>query len=412
MLRYKLVIHIYITVCAKVNLPSRRHKMRIVYFDNNATTPIDPRVKEAVLPYLGERFGNPSSIHEAGRPVKAALDEARSYVAEAIGANKEEIYFTASGTEADNWAIKGAVHASKSAKKHIITSSIEHEAVRNTCRFLVKQGIDVTFLPVDQYAMVDPDDVRRAIRPETALITIMHSNNEVGTIQPIAEIAKIARDAGVPMHTDAVQSLGKVPLNVKELGIDMLAISGHKIYALKGCGALYIRSGVKIAKFVHGGHQERGRRAGTENVVGIVALGMACKLAKEQGGTEPQEICKLRDRLEAGILERIPHTTLNGHPQKRLCSTANIRFEYLEGESILLRLNARGVCVSTGSACSSESLEPSPVLTAMGIEPQHVHGAIRFSLGRMNTQDDVDYVLDVLPPIIEELRKMSPLYPG
>ena len=386
--------------------------MRMVYFDNNATTPIDPRVREAVLPYLGERFGNPSSIHEAGRPGKAALDEARSCIADAIGATKEEVFFTASGTEADNWAIKGAVYASKKDKKHVITSSIEHEAVRNTCRFLMKQGVDVTFLPVDQYAMVDPDDVRRAIRPETILITIMHSNNEVGTLQPIEEIAKIAREASIPMHTDAIQSLGKVPLDVNELGLDMMAISGHKIYALKGCGALYIKAGTRVQQLIHGGHQERGKRAGTENVVGIVALGAACKLVSEHCGAEPQDICTLRDRLEAGILEKVPHTTVNGHPEKRLCSTANIRFEYLEGESILLRLNAKGVCVSTGSACSSESLEPSPVLTAMGIEPQQVHGAIRFSLGRMNTPDDVDYVLEVLPPIIAELRKMSPLFPG
>jgi len=386
--------------------------MRIIYFDNNATTPIDPRVRDAVLPYLGERFGNPSSIHEAGKPVKAALDEARKHVAAAIGAEKEEVFFTSSGTEADNWAIKGAVSAAKKERKHVITSSIEHEAVRNTCRFLVKQDIEVTFLPVDRYAMVDPDDVRRAIRPETLLISVMHSNNEVGTIQPIEEIAKIAREAGVLMHTDAVQSLGKVPLDVNELGVDMMAISGHKIYALKGCGVLYVKSGVKIAQFIHGGHQERGKRAGTENVVGIVALGEACKLVSEHCGAEPTSICELRDRLEKGIQEKIPHTTLNGHPKKRLCSTANIRFEYLEGESILLRLSAKGVCVSTGSACSSASLEPSPVLTAMGIEPQHVHGAIRFSLGRMNTPDDVDYVLEVLPPIIQELRKMSPLYPG
>jgi len=386
--------------------------MRLVYLDNNGTTPVDPRVREAVLPYLGERFGNPSSIHEAGKPVKTGMNEARENVAKSIGAVKDEIFFTSSGTEADNWAVRGAVSASKSEKKHVITSSIEHEAVRNTCKFLVKQGIDVTFLPVDQYAIVDPDDVKRAIRPETVVISVMHSNNEVGTIQPIAEIAKVAREAGVLMHTDAVQSLGKVPLDVHKLGVDMMAISGHKIYALKGCGALYIKSGVRIGRLMHGGHQERGKRAGTENIVGIVALGEGCRLVSEHCGAEPQSICRLRDRLEKGILERIPHTTLNGHPKKRLCSTANIRFEYLEGESILLRLNAEGVCVSTGSACSSASLEPSPVLTAMGIEAQHVHGAIRFSLGRMNTEEEVDYVLEKLPPIIEELRKMSPLFPG
>ncbi|HUT04203.1 MAG TPA: cysteine desulfurase NifS [bacterium] len=386
--------------------------MRIVYMDNNATTPVDPRVKKAVLPYLGELFGNPSSLHAAGTPARAAVDKARQQVANVIGAEAEEIFFTASGTEADNWAIKGAYRDSKKSKKHIITSSVEHEAVRNTCKFLMRQGIDVTFLPVDQYAMVDPDEVRRAIRPETVLITIMHSNNEVGTLQPIAEITKIAREAGIIMHTDAVQSVCKVPLDVKELGVDMMAMSGHKLYALKGCGALYIKSGTRVRRLIHGGHQEGGKRAGTENVVGIVALGEGCKLALEQHGVEPHDICKLRDRLEKGILEQVPHTKLNGHPKERLCSTANIRFEYLEGESILLRLSAKGICVSTGSACSSESLEPSPVLLAMGIQPQHAHGAIRFSLGRMNTEDDVDYVLEQLPPIIEELRKMSPLFPG
>ena len=386
--------------------------MKTVYMDNNATTPIDPRVKEAVLPFLGELYGNPSSLHAVAKPVKQAMIEARQHVADLIGAEKHEIFFTASGTEADNWAIKGIVAASRNEKKHVITSSVEHEAVRNTCKYLTHLGIDVTFLPVDQYGMVDPDDVRRAIRPETVLITIMHSNNEVGTIQPIDEIVSIAKETGIPVHTDAVQSAGKMPLDVGQLPVDTMALSGHKLYALKGCGALYIRSGLLVRRLIHGGHQERGRRAGTENVVGIVALGAACKLAAEEIGTEPQHIFDLRNRLEAGILERISHTTLNGHPKMRLCSTTNIRFEYLEGESILLRLSANGICVSTGSACSSASLEASPVLIAMGIPPQHAHGAIRFSLGRMNTEEDVDYVLEVLPPIIEELRKMSPLFPG
>ena len=387
-------------------------QMRIVYFDNNATTPVDRRVKEAILPYLQELFGNPSSLHAAGVPVKTAIEEARKQVALAIGANTDEVFFTAGGTEADNWAIKGVYRDSTNEKRHIITSSVEHEAVRNSCRFLAKLGADITYLPVDRYGMVDPDDVRKAIRPETVLITIMHSNNEVGTLQPISEIAKIAREAGITMHTDAVQSLGKVPLDVKELGVDMMAISGHKVYALKGCGALYIKSGTRVRRLIHGGHQERGRRAGTENVVGIVALGEGCRICAAELDTQPAKTAKLRDRLEKGILESIPHTTVNGHPTMRLCSTSNIRFEYLEGESILLRLSEKGVCVSTGSACSSESLEPSPVLTAMGIEPQHVHGAVRFSLGRMNTEEDVDYVLAQLPPIIEDLRKMSPFYPG
>lgn len=386
--------------------------MRVVFMDNNGTTPVDPSVKEAVQPYLGERFGNPSSIHIAGTPVRAAIEEARKHVAAVLGADPKEIFFTSCGTEADNWAIKGVFRDSKNKKKHVITSSIEHEAVRHTCNFINRLGASVTFLPVDQYGIIDPDELRRAIKPETILISIMHSNNEVGAIQPIDEVVKIAHEAEIPVHTDAVQSLGKEPLNVKELDVDMMAISGHKIYALKGCGALYVKKGTKVRRFMHGGHQERGRRAGTENVVGIVALGEACRLVQEHGATEPKEICCLRDRLEKGILERIPHTTLNGHPEKRICSTTNIRFEYLEGESILLRLSAKGICVSTGSACSSASLEPSPVLIAMGIEPQHAHGAIRFSLGRMNTEEDVDYVLEQLPPIIEDLRKMSPLYPG
>jgi len=386
--------------------------MRLVYLDNNATTPIDPAVKEAVLPFLSEQFGNPSSLHAAGAPVKEAMEKAREKVADLIGAAPDEVFFTSSGTEADNWAIKGAVWASKKERKHVITSSIEHEAVRRTCRYLQKEGIDVTFLPVDRYGMVDPDEVRRALKPETVLITIMHSNNEVGTLQPIAKIAKIAREAGVLFHTDAVQSLGKLAIDVNELGVDLMAISAHKVYALKGCGALYVRKGSKIATLLHGGHQETGRRAGTENVVGIISFGQACQIAKEQMGLEPKRIARLRDSLEQGIKERVPDVDLNGHPQQRLCSTLNVSFQYIEGESVILRLSAEGICASTGSACSSASLEPSPVLRAMGIPPELAQGAVRFSLGRMNSQDDINYVLQVLPGIVEDLRKMSPLYPG
>jgi len=386
--------------------------MRLVYLDNNATTPIDPAVKEAVLPFLSEQFGNPSSLHAAGAPVKEAMEKAREKVADLIGAAPDEVFFTSSGTEADNWAIKGAVWASKKERKHVITSSIEHEAVRRTCRYLQKEGIDVTFLPVDRYGMVDPDEVRRALKPETVLITIMHSNNEVGTLQPIPKIAKIAREAGVLFHTDAVQSLGKLAIDVNELGVDLMAISAHKVYALKGCGALYVRKGSKIAPLLHGGHQETGRRAGTENVVGIISFGQACQIAKEQMGLEPKRVAHLRDSLEQGIKERVPDVHLNGHPQQRLCSTLNVSFQYIEGESVILRLSAEGICASTGSACSSASLEPSPVLRAMGIPPELAQGAVRFSLGRMNSQDDINYVLQVLPGIVEDLRKMSPLYPG
>ncbi|MDD5450138.1 MAG: cysteine desulfurase NifS [Candidatus Omnitrophica bacterium] len=385
--------------------------MKKIYLDHNATTPLDPRVLEAMLPYYKDIFGNASSVHEFGRQARKAIDEARVKVARLLGAkDPDEIVFTSSGTESDNFAIKGAAHSLKSKGAHIITSSIEHHAVLNTCKFLEKVGFQVTYAPVDKYGVVDIEAIKKAVTEKTILITIMFANNEVGTIEPISEIAAFARQKGILFHTDAVQALGKVPIDAARLGADLISVSAHKLYGPKGTGALYIRKGVKLTPLLHGGHHEKNRRASTENVAGIVGFGKAAELAVANMKQETRDIEELRRTLEKGITTGIKCAFLNGHSTNRLCNTANISFEYLEGEGIILSLDMEGIAVSTGSACTSGSLEPSHVLTAMGIDPVKTQGSIRFSLGKDNTREDIDYVLKVLPPIIERLRKMSPLY--
>jgi len=384
--------------------------MRKVYLDHNATTPTHPEVVKAMLPYYGKIYGNPSSIHQFGQEARKAIDEAREKVADFIGAIQEEIIFTSGGTEADNFAIKGIAYANEKKGKHIITSSIEHHAVLNPCKYLEKQGFQVTYLPVDKYGLVDPDEVEKAITKETILITIMHANNEIGTIEPIAEIGKIAKEKGICLHTDAVQTVGKIPVNVNKLNIDSLSLSAHKIYGPKGIGGLYVRKGIRIQPLIEGGHHEKNRRAGTENVPAIVGLGKAVEIAKTTLDKESIYLTNLRDGLCSGIGEKIDSVYLNGHPGKRLPNTLNMSFEFVEGESIILNLDMKGIAVSSGSACTSGSLEPSHVLKAMGVEPAIAQGSVRFSLGKDNTEEDIDYVLEVLPEIIVRLRAMSPLY--
>lgn len=382
---------------------------RTVYMDHAATTPVRPEVVEAMLPYFSERFGNPSSLYALAREAKEAVEEARQRVAEAIGANPEEIYFTSGGTEADNWAIKGVAAANRKKGDHIITSSIEHHAVLHTCESLEKQGYRVTYLPVDEFGRVDPAAVEEAITDQTILVSVMAANNEIGTIQPVRAVAEIAHDHGVPFHTDAVQAIGAFPVDVDEMGADLLALSAHKFGGPKGTGVLYIRRGTRIGTFMDGGAQERGKRAGTENVPGIVGLGRAIELAVAEMPQKAPRLAAMRDRLIRGILDAIPESRLNGHPTERLPNNVNVAFRYVEGESILLMLDALGVAASTGSACTSASLEPSHVLTSCGLPPEHAHGSLRLTLGYGNTDDDVDYVLEVLPGIIERLRAISPL---
>jgi len=384
--------------------------MRRVYLDNNATTRMREEVLEAMLPFYKDVYGNASSIHQFGRPARKAIDEARVNVTELLGAaSTEEIIFTSGGTESDNFAIRGVAQALKTKGNHIITTAIEHHAVLNTCKYLEKEGCKVTYLGVDKYGVINLEELKKTITDKTILITIMYANNEVGTIEPIAEIGKIAKERGVYFHTDAVQAAGKLDFKVKDMNIDLLSMSGHKIYGPKGVGAIYIRKGTKITPQLFGGHHEMGKRAGTENVAGIVGLGKAAKLAKKDIPNEGR-IKDLRDYLHKGIMSGIEDIHLNGHPEKRLPNTLNVSFTYLEGESIILNLDMEGVAVSTGSACTSGTLEPSHVLTAMGLDPVNTQGSVRFSLGRDNTKEDMDYVIGVLPPIIKRLRAMSPLY--
>lgn len=381
-----------------------------IYMDNSATTPVRKEVVEEMIPYLTENFGNPSSIYDLGKTSKHAVEKARKRVAYAIGAEENEIYFTSGGTESDNWAIKGIAFANRNKGKHIITSSIEHHAVLHACKWLEGQGFEVTYLPVDKYGMVSPEDLKNVIRDDTILISIMLANNEIGTIQPVDEIGKIARENRIYFHTDAVQAIGHVPIDVQKMNIDLLSLSGHKFQGPKGCGALYIRKGTKIETLLHGGAQERKRRAGTENVPAIAGLGKAIELAVGEIGESDKTLLEMRERLIKDLL-KIPKTHLNGHPIKRLANNVNVTFEYIEGESLLLLLNAKGVFASTGSACNSSSLEPSHVLTACGVPHEIVHGSLRLSLGKMNTQEDVNRVLEVLPEIVQKLRNMSPLTP-
>ena len=383
----------------------------MIYLDHAATTPVDPEVFEAMAPYLHEEYGNPSSFYGLARRSRGALDEARERIAAFLGAAPREIVFTGCGTEADNLAIKGLAFAHADQGRHIITSAIEHHAVLHACKSLEKyHGFEVTYLPVNHEGLVTVEQVAEALRPDTLLVTIMHSNNEVGTIQPIAEIGALCMERKVRMHTDAVQSLGKLPLKVDDLNVDLLAIAGHKFYAPKGVGALYMRRGVKLANLLDGGSQEFGRRAGTENVAGIVGMAKAVELLEQGMAEDNARITRLRDRLITGVLERIPQAQLTGHPEKRVCNIASFCFHFIEGEGILLSLDFEDVCASSGSACTSASLDPSHVLIAMGYPHEVAHGSIRMSLGRHNTEQEVDQVLDLLPPIVERLRNMSPLW--
>ncbi len=384
--------------------------MSRIYLDHASTTPMRPEVLEVMLPFLKEQYGNPSSIYGEGRDARKALDQARDKLAKALGASPREIVFTSGGSEADNFAIKGAAFALRDRGNHIITSAIEHHAVYNTCRYLEKHGFRITVLPVDSYGLVDPADVEAALTPETILVSIMHANNEIGTIQPITEISKTLRERKVLFHTDAVQTVGHIPVNVQELGVDLLSLSAHKFYGPKGVGALYVRRGVRLDPLIHGGAQEHNRRAGTENVAGIVGMAEALELAVEEMDKEAQRQRELRDRLIKGIMERIPHTRLNGHPTKRLPGNVSVCFEFIEGESLLLNLDMQGIAASSGSACTSGSLEPSHVLLALGLPHEIAHGSLRLTLGRDTTAADIDAVLEVLPGIVDKLRQMSPLY--
>ncbi len=383
---------------------------RNVYADNAATTPVHPEVLEEMLPYFSEKFGNPSSIYSLGREAKEAIDKARDRAAKAFGAHADEIYFTGGGSEADNWALKGVAYANRDRGNHIITTSIEHHAILHTCEYLEEHGFEVTYLDVDEYGMVDVDRLREEIKDNTILISIMFANNEIGTIQPIEEIGKIAREKGIYFHTDAVQAVGNVPIDVKKLNIDLLSMSGHKIRGPKGVGVLYMRKGVKIHNLIHGGAQEKKRRAGTENVASIVGLGKAIELAGRNLETHVQRLTGLRDKLIKGIQDRIEHVRLNGHPTKRLCNNVNMSFEFIEGESLLLSLDMVGISASSGSACTSGSLDPSHVLMAIGLPHETAHGSLRLSLGDINTEEDIEYILEQLPPIVDRLRALSPLF--
>ncbi len=380
-----------------------------IYLDYAATTPTHPEVVEAMLPYFSEAFGNPSSLYACGQEARSAVEEARAKVAGFIGAENDEIVFTSGGTEADNFALEGIAYANESRGNHIIITAIEHHAISETCNFLKERGFKITCLPTDKDGLVDPDDVRKAITGKTVLISVMQANNEVGTIEPVALIGRIAREAGVYFHTDAVQAVGHIPVDVSKLGVDLLSVSAHKLYGPKGIGALYIKKGTKIAPFMHGGGQEGGRRASTENVPAIVGLGKAVELAQREMAEEAERLIYLRDKLIGGLLERISDIQLNGHPQERLPNNVNVGVKFVEGEAILLNLDLEGICASTGSACSSESEEPSYVLLALGIPADEARGSLRFTLGKWTTEEEIERVLEVLPRIVAKLRAMSPL---
>ena len=383
---------------------------RFVYADNAATTKVSDSVFQSMIPYLTDQFGNASSLYGLARESRRAIEAARDKVATALGAESREIYFTSCGSESDNWAVKGAAHAmAKKGKKHIITTVFEHHAILHTCQALEKEGFEVTYLPVEPNGIVSVEKLKAAIRPDTALVTIMYANNEIGTIQPIPEIGAICKEKGIWFHTDAVQAAGALHINVKEQNIDMLSLSGHKLHAPKGVGALYIRKGIVIPNLIDGGSQERGKRAGTENTPYIVALGTAIEEAVSSIDEKTPKLIAMRDRLIENLL-KISHTRLNGDPVKRLPGNVNISFEGVEGESLLLMLDMKGVCASSGSACTSGSLDPSHVLLAIGLPHEVAHGSLRLSLSDVNTEEDVDYILEVLPPIVERLRSMSPLW--
>lgn len=384
--------------------------MNKIYLDHAATTPVKPEVLDAMMPYFTQSFGNPSSVYQVAQMNKKAIDDAREMIAKQLGANTNEIFFTSGGTEADNWAIKGIAEASKNKGNHIITSKIEHHAVLHTCEYLEKQGYEVTYLDVNEDGVIDLEELKAAIKDTTILISIMYANNEVGTIMPIKEIGAIAKEHGVAFHTDAVQAIGQVRIDVKEQNIDALSLSGHKIYGPKGIGVLYIRRGLKVINLIHGGAQERGRRAGTENVPSIVGLAKAMELAYTDFDAKNARIQGLRDKLMNGVLEAIPYSKLNGARENRLVNNVNIGFEFVEGESLLLLLDMNGVAASSGSACTSGSLDPSHVLLALGLPHEKAHGSLRMTLGEHTTEEEIDYVLEKLPAIVQRMRDMSPLY--
>lgn len=381
-----------------------------VYMDNGATTRVTEKVYEAMRPYFCEIFGNPSSVHGFGREARKAVEAARAQVAKAIGAEPREIYFTGCGTESDNWAIRGAAYANLKKGKHIITTAIEHHAVLHTCKQLEKEGFEVTYLPVDAYGLVTPEQLEAAIRPDTVLVSIMYANNEIGTIEPIPELAAVAKARGVLFHTDAVQAVGHVPIDVQAQGIDLLSLSGHKFHAPKGVGALYIRKGARVQPLMQGGAQERGQRPGTENLAGIVGLGKAIELATADIPAKAARVSAIRDHMIARILKEIPHTQLNGHPAKRASGNINVSFYFIESESVLLHLDLKGIAASSGSACTSGSLDPSHVLLAIGVSHEHANGSVRLSLSDENTMEEADYVVDCLVDTVSRLRAMSPLY--
>jgi cysteine desulfurase len=383
--------------------------MRRIYFDHSATTPVLPEVVEAMLPCFTDYFGNASEPHLPGREAKKLLETSRETIARAIGAQPEEIIFTSGGTESDNLALKGVAEALSKKGNHIITSSIEHPAIGNTCKYLQRRGFEITYVPVDKYAIVAPDDVAAAVTDRTILISIMHANNVVGSIQPLAEIGKITREREIVFHTDAVQSFGTLKTDVGELNVDLMSMSSHKLHGPKGVGALYIRKGTKLTPQMQGGEHEKRRRAGTENVPGIVGFAKAVEIAMAEREEKVERLEKLRKYLVAGVLERIEEVTYNGHPDKRLPGNANFSFKYIEGESLVLQLDMVGIAVSSGSACASASLEPSHVLLAMGLTAEHAHGSLRVTMGRSNTKEEVDYFLEVLPEVVGKLRRMSPL---
>ncbi len=382
------------------------------YFDNAATTPVREEVLQEILPYFREYYGNASSIYSIAKESKKALEAARAKVAAAIGATPDEIYFTAGGSESDNMALRGVVNASKKEKKHIITTKIEHHAILHTAEFLETKGVDVTYLNVDEFGKISLEELENAIRPETVLISVMFANNEIGTIQPIAEIGEIAKKHGVLFHTDAVQAVGHVPIDVEKLQVDLLSMSGHKLGAPKGIGAIYIRKGTRISPLIFGGAQEKKLRAGTENIAGIVGLGKAAELAVAEMEETTKKLTALRDKLIHGILESIPDSRLNGHPTDRLPGNCNISFSYIEGESLLLLLDALGIAASSGSACTSGSLDPSHVLMAIGLPHEIAHGSLRLTIDRENAEEQVDFILEKLPGLVQRLRDMSPVYPG
>lgn len=381
-----------------------------VYMDNGATTRVTEPVMAVMQPYFCEIYGNPSSVHGFGREARKAVEAARAQVAKAIGAEPREIYFTGCGTEADNWALRGAAYANIKKGKHIITTNFEHHAILHTCKQLEKEGFEVTYLPVDHDGLITPEQLEAAIRPDTVLVSIMYANNEVGTIEPITELAAVAKAHGVLFHTDAVQAIGHVPIDVKAQGIDMLSMSGHKFHAPKGIGALYMRQGVRLQRLMQGGAQERGQRPGTENLAGIVGIGKAIELATEDVEGRAAKMAAIRDHIIDRIMKEIPYVQLNGHPTRRMCGNINVSFYFVESESILLHLDFKGIAASSGSACTSGSLDPSHVLLAIGVSHEHANGSVRLSLCEENTLEEADYVVDSLVEIVKRLRDMSPLY--